>query len=336
MRRTHLFAACLSLAWWAAPWQFASATMIFDYAGIPAHSGHYAWTDGVPHFHHHHFHDSVHDTDPNDAIEGHDVAHELSGTRTNEPDYDPYSVWVNENYLVFDGSAGGAATEFFGHGFIIEQPKPTPEYRFEGDAAMTLFDDAGVAFDARPFIRDAFKVWSDLIVDDVEHLIMGLAFREFAGDGDAAEITVRAVDYLAGAVAAWSPSTQTLLFRRYDHPTNRTAADKHRWFIGADQATFLGLGGPHAILHDLPTVALHEVGHIVGLDHQTDIDDIMEDFTGSRAGVNAGGTFRMLSDDDILGARDLYSIPYPVPEPATALMAFSAVCFLGCRRRKTS
>lgn len=304
----------------------AKAAAIFDYPGVPNHAGHNSWTDGVPHFHQHHFHDKQHQANPPDAKPGHDVAHELSGTRTNEPDYDPYSVWVNETYRVFDGSGGGAAEEFFSHGFIIEDKKNMPEYQFLGDNT-TLFDVAGNAFDAKPGVRTAFGTWSGLTEDD-PHLNLGLEFREFANDGDAAEIKVSFVDYINGAVAAWNPGALTLQFRRYDDAAKTT---KHKWYIGANAA---GIANDAAV-DDYLTVALHEVGHVVGLDHQNDTDDIMTTLAGRGDKVKAGEVFRKLSGDDILGARDLYSIP-AVPEPEIWVMIAAGLGLVSfaTRRRK--
>jgi Matrixin len=306
----------------------ATASEIFDYPGVPPHSGHISWSapesaGGAPHFHHHHFHNSTHQTNPPDALDGHEVAHELSGISTSEPDYDPYSVWVNETYMVFDDSTGGTPQQFFSHGFIIEDNQHIPEYEFVGDpGSFSLFGSDGITtFDPRPFIRDAFKLWSDISVDDT-HLQMGLAFREVAADGDAAEIRVSFVDFLGDSYAQWFAGSRQLKFARYAEASNTITI---KWFTGP-VGDYPGAGVDRADLFD---TALHEIGHIVGLDHSLDSDDIMT--AGSHK-----AKLRLLSGDDILGARDLYSIPIPEPS-ALALFGIATLsCYglMGSRTRR--
>jgi hypothetical protein len=134
------------------------------------------------------------------------------------------------------------------------------------------------------------------------------------------------VDHIAGAVAAWNPGARTLRFRRYD---DAAATIKHAYFIGANKADIPN----DADTDDLLTVALHETGHIVGLDHVNDIDDVMYTLAGMGSVIHGGGVFRDLSFDDRLGAQDLYSIP--LPEPSTfvlTMFALPAVCWLRRRR----
>ena len=317
----------------------AHGESIFDYGGIPKHTGHYAWDDGVPHFHHHHFHNTIHDTTPQpDAREGHDVAHELSGKRK-EPDYDANAHWVNEKYRYFGPDENGdGGDDFFGHGFIIEKPKPTPEYHFdEGFRKFELFDHKGNAFDPRPLVRKAFAVWSDIIVDDAGHLEMGLAFRELDCDPakdedcDGPEISVRAFSFLPGAVAEWGTGSQELRFARFHDVLEE---NKVNWYTGEKREDI-----PEDAV-DFFTTALHEVGHIVGLDHQEDLDDIMngEPATGEDFDDHKDLAFRALSDDDILGARDLYSIPKTepsaVPEPTTLVIFALGLAGLGLMVRQ--
>ncbi len=67
---------------------------------------------------------------------------------------------------------------------------------------------------------------------------------------------------------------------------------EHAWSIGAISGAF-----------DVQTVALHEIGHILGLQHSTVTGAVMF------ASVSSNSTLRVLQPDDIAGIRGLY--PYP-------------------------
>jgi hypothetical protein len=147
-----------------------------------------------------------------------------------------------------------------------------------------------------------------------------------------------------GEIAAWAPGTRprefpnvkgTLSFRRYRvfDPFNSDNNVKEQWFTGERREDIAN----DKNVRDLLTVALHEVGHIIGLDHQNDTDDIMHTFAGDGDQIRAGGVYRKLSGDDILGARDLYSIPAAVPEPSTLTllgMGVLCLCFYSWRRQR--
>ena len=354
----------------------------FDYPGVPEHSGHVTWSAPGPDgklFHQHHYHKSP-DPPPGrreDAILGHDIAHELSGQRK-EPHYDAYSHWVNETYRVFgrvrpNGGFAPGSQEFFSHGFIITDDLNTPEYKLVGpddpglkpdpddpapflgpkctlpDGAC-LWDSKGMGFDPRNLVRDAFKTWSTIDNDDPAHLILGLRFREETGADDPAEIKVEFVDHVESdgraVAAAWNTGTRTLRFARY---RDQAAQEPIKWYLGANAAN-IGLNDL-----DFFTVALHEVGHIVGLDHQSDADDVMYTSAGEFNAIRVdNGTFRSLSNDDKLGALDLYTIPCaqgPAPRgsadelpascavvsaPPAALLLCVGLCALALIRRRRS
>lgn len=60
--------------------------------------------------------------------------------------------------------------------------------------------------------------------------------------------------------------------------------------------------------YDIETVALHEIGHIVGLQHSSVLSAVMYAYT------NSNTTVRVLTQDDIDGFRSLYGQP-PEPRP---------------------
>ncbi|XP_030939587.1 metalloendoproteinase 1-like [Quercus lobata] len=61
------------------------------------------------------------------------------------------------------------------------------------------------------------------------------------------------------------------------------------------------IDNPNGDQHDLVSVATHEIGHILGLQHSTNVDAIMYPF------MNRGMAKRKLSDDDIDGIAALYA-----------------------------
>ncbi|MEX0726593.1 MAG: matrixin family metalloprotease [Planctomycetaceae bacterium] len=66
---------------------------------------------------------------------------------------------------------------------------------------------------------------------------------------------------------------------------------------------------------DIYTVALHEIGHALGLGHSTDVNSVMF--------ANYSGGRRTLTADDIAGIRAIYG----VPEPGTIVGMFSLATF---------
>ena len=78
---------------------------------------------------------------------------------------------------------------------------------------------------------------------------------------------------------------------------------------------------------DFYTVALHELGHALGLGHSTVVGSVMEAFYG--------GARRTLTADDIAGLQSIYGAP--VPEPATnVLMMLGALAVVGVVRQRAS
>ncbi|MBS1714468.1 MAG: matrixin family metalloprotease [Armatimonadetes bacterium] len=77
--------------------------------------------------------------------------------------------------------------------------------------------------------------------------------------------------------------------------------------------------------YDLQTVALHEIGHALGLGHS--------DVVGSVMYPTYSGGKRTLSEDDIMGIQYIYGV---VPEPASAMVFGGAVWLALSKRRRRS
>lgn len=73
---------------------------------------------------------------------------------------------------------------------------------------------------------------------------------------------------------------------------------------------------------DFYTVALHEIGHALGLGHSDHPDAVMH--------ADYGGSRRTLHADDIAGIVALYGPP--VPEPTAVSLVAAVVLLAGCRR----
>jgi hypothetical protein len=91
--------------------------------------------------------------------------------------------------------------------------------------------------------------------------------------------------------------------------------DTFLWEIGND----LGLAA-----FDLTFVAVHEIGHSLGLLHSSNPDAVMFPVVGPNQ------VFTDLNQDDIAGIQSLYASP--VPEPTTLLLFGTTAAALGLAR----
>lgn len=162
--------------------------------------------------------------------------------------------------------------------------------------ALTYAFDAGTADIAgdteRAAIRTAFATWSAAVQ---------ISFRE-VGTGDSPDIRIGwtnancgDADMSGGTLAhADYPSGCGFYGNAIPRPLHIND-QQYTWCIGAVAGQY-----------DVETVALHEIGHIVGLQHSTIAAAVMFPTIGD------GRTNRALNPDDLEGVRRLYPIMGPI------------------------
>jgi len=199
---------------------------------------------------------------PNNFCHNHHCNQGFGGDKGNQKysdrqSYDAYSCWDDRTYR--RQSAPYPAFFERGHGFINEfpdaggGPASSPHYYFspnQTDGTTPCNWDAN----ATDMISEAFLTWGGIESDEL-YLVTGINF-EPTSDPAQADITVFWQPYRYSGV--WRPTTRQLIFA-----SNRT------WYFPKNP-----LGTPIGQYHFF-TIALHEVGHIVGLEDQCDTDDIM-------------------------------------------------------------
>ncbi len=150
---------------------------------------------------------------------------------------------------------------------------------------------------ARQRIVDAFDVFGG-VVSDGNNLVTGVEFVEVATG--AAEIEVF-WENQSGAFGGgfWSDANREL---RLDNSVN--------WFFGLDPLEGQPGGIQNGEWHFF-SVVLHEVGHAVGFEHQTDLD-LMDPTVGEPPNVAGHRYFMGLDPDTLDGVRDIFSQPLPI------------------------
>ena len=226
------------------------------------------------------------------------------GQLDDEEPFDVHGCWDNRSFRYLDPQPYLQPLDF-AHCYVDEDNLMlghVPTYKFAG---------SGWPSGAKSRISDAFDEWESVGSMAAK---VGLRFAKITSG--VADINIYWVSTLPGlpppnATGKWEPTNRSLYFKNIPnwnyskYPSGIPSSDYHFY-----------------------SVALHEVGHAIGLDHTGSTDSIMyiDPTSDIGAPANQGGRhFSSIDDSDKVAVRNVYSIPKPAP-PACTLRAEFGYC----------
>lgn len=190
-------------------------------------------------------------------------------------------------------------------GYNVNEPSDIPAFNGPTVAMQTAFNPGWDTV-----IRQAFSTWS---------AASGITFVEVADSGGAFNAAAQSGDI---RVAAHTINKAGVLAHGYYPPPNGdTAAGDVHFDSGGEWDWYVGLGVPGASQIDLLSIAIHEIGHSIGLGHSADPTAVM--WPSYTSGSTSG---RTLKADDVAGAQFVYG-EASTPEPST--VALLLICLSG-------
>ncbi|MBM4292876.1 MAG: matrixin family metalloprotease, partial [Deltaproteobacteria bacterium] len=169
-------------------------------------------------------------------------------------------------------------------------------------------------------VRGGFDAWSALECSRLRWRYDGRTDRDGWGEADGANVVSWREASWDDSAAALAITSSIFDLRGLSDTDIKFNGFHHRWGLAAE-----GVGGRGAV--DVQSVAAHEVGHALGLDHSSTPGATMWPSTGP-----GDATPRTLSQDDIDGACGLYDSGGAVPvapgdpPPAAGARRFGESC----------
>ena len=224
-----------------------------------------------------------------DGVEDGSVCHNhrtdrtFGGNNVKRVPYTAYAVWDNRN------NRHDSSNPFDnGHGYIAVNEEP--KYYFVNSANWPA--------DARARVIDAFTSWSSVVTDKPK-LVTRAVFKSTA-DSTQANIKLFWLNIDDGFGGGATFPFNAIPYIKFDS--------------SYDWSYVVNPGNVPANKWHFLSVALHEIGHLIALDHTPDgTDDLMAPLVGEPPGTPGRRCFVGIDADAIEGVRDLYSIPVRPP-----------------------
>lgn len=196
--------------------------------------------------------------------------------------------------------------------------------------SLTGLSGLVTAADIATVMDNALNVWADVSgfsnLGQVADSGAGLGASDAAG-GNIGDIRIGGIfiDGSAGSnvlAHAFQPGTDNIFGAGGNVAGDLHFDDSNSWFISDFNGSGLNVGTGS---FDLYTVAIHEIGHALGLGHSA--------FGGAAMEATYAGIRTSLSADDIAGIQAIYGTEVPVPG-ALVLFLSGGLGLIGAIRRK--